>query len=491
MFDYFIQWTPQRLEQWETTQSKGKPRFILMHIFRLAIFFFATSSVIFLVSSAIPNVFNVFPLVILVLISGFTKGLLEWSVTQFSYQQYKQQQDNIYDNMHELLWGEVILSWKKRFVAGIILVGALLLLFVVILELRPYIYESRINDFGVTGVLPNFLIVLGTSFCALLVKHTSPKEYGQTSLSILGGIIVYEVIQLGNPARTFDLWDIVVSIVGATVAFGIARRYFFLPRSTFDHQLTAVSDTLMNAPITPHDSKLALQTASLTDSLDSPTGNLAYIMADVNVGNLSYKAAQTRINNNPALKSGLRKFVEVWVQTTPTSIPGNRRDIYSFLKDIRLFIIKLLLQGGITSNIICSLFQLIILSVLIIRFLGTILGILSTILLFVFLISYIFSPSKGTARDISFFATFAALYWMLLLIGRLGHLIGWKVGLHGVLDFYKARLQVDGNYIRYNVLDNTVDVLASIPEAGIDMSFRAYHNKHLLTPTNRANHERK
>jgi hypothetical protein len=97
------------------------------------------------------------------------------------------------------------------------------------LVLRPAIVSSGVDDWGISGVLPNFLWAACLVF--LFAMWMSPRNALLTSV---GSNVLWELDQLrpdgfedtilSSAGRTFDPWDIVATVVGATISFLIVRR---------------------------------------------------------------------------------------------------------------------------------------------------------------------------------------------------------------------------------------------------------------------------
>jgi len=94
---------------------------------------------------------------------------------------------------------------------------------------RPAIVSSGVNDLGLSGVLPNFF---WAAFLTLLfAMWMSPRN--ALGASVVANVL-YELDQLrpggfedtviSSLGRTFDPWDIVATVVGATISYVIVRR---------------------------------------------------------------------------------------------------------------------------------------------------------------------------------------------------------------------------------------------------------------------------
>ncbi len=81
-----------------------------------------------------------------------------------------------------------------------------------------------VSDGGLRDVLPSLGFSLALTF--LFARRTSPKV---ASLFALAAGVAYELSQLrvgpwfDSAGRTFDPWDIVASLVGAAIGYGLVR----------------------------------------------------------------------------------------------------------------------------------------------------------------------------------------------------------------------------------------------------------------------------
>jgi hypothetical protein len=93
------------------------------------------------------------------------------------------------------------------------------------------------RDFGIipvllpldaNGISPNVVIPLALPF-VILIANRSVSLWGftKTATGLAVGIIMYEVIQIWMPKRTFDLMDIYASFAGALASIIIAWVLFF------------------------------------------------------------------------------------------------------------------------------------------------------------------------------------------------------------------------------------------------------------------------
>ncbi|HAP36905.1 MAG TPA: hypothetical protein DCQ28_13595 [Bacteroidetes bacterium] len=110
---------------------------------------------------------------------------------------------------------------KLSRIYGMLFFAALLLGFASTLLYRKYISSNHIYDFGLADSLPNFFAVFGFSYLMLFhyqkkVGKTSPHYFFISALSM----IAYEISQRYE-SGTFDIRDIIASIIGSVVAYGV------------------------------------------------------------------------------------------------------------------------------------------------------------------------------------------------------------------------------------------------------------------------------
>ncbi len=90
------------------------------------------------------------------------------------------------------------------------------------LWLRPYLFKTHRLAFGIAGSLPNFLapIILLSSSLAL-APHRSQRLLA-TTVAFVAGLVVYELAQPYIEGRTFDINDIIASVLGGVVGYAWA-----------------------------------------------------------------------------------------------------------------------------------------------------------------------------------------------------------------------------------------------------------------------------
>lgn len=88
------------------------------------------------------------------------------------------------------------------------------------LKLRPYLLKHHITAFYIADSLPNFLAVL-IFFLGYMVIRFPVDEQKIASLifAFVAGLTLYEVFQLWMPGRTFDVKDVVASILGGVFCY--------------------------------------------------------------------------------------------------------------------------------------------------------------------------------------------------------------------------------------------------------------------------------
>ncbi|MGF6848197.1 glycopeptide antibiotics resistance protein [Chitinophaga sp. W3I9] len=92
------------------------------------------------------------------------------------------------------------------------------------LKLRPYLLKHHITTFYIADSLPNFLAVV-ISFLGYMVIRFPVDDRKAPSLifSLVAGLTLYEVCQLWMPGRTFDVKDVIASVIGGTFSYLVFR----------------------------------------------------------------------------------------------------------------------------------------------------------------------------------------------------------------------------------------------------------------------------
>lgn len=76
----------------------------------------------------------------------------------------------------------------------------------------------------IAGCLPNFLAALLLILLYASVRSPISNKKGlSVSAAVAAGLILYEVVQLWMPGRTFDVADIPASLIGGAAGYGLIR----------------------------------------------------------------------------------------------------------------------------------------------------------------------------------------------------------------------------------------------------------------------------
>ncbi len=98
------------------------------------------------------------------------------------------------------------------------LVIDIIILLFMIKVYRPYIYNNNINDFYIADSIPSFLGVLIMSNIIYLNERSLDYEF-LLYLCPTVGLIIYEFLQYFLKIGTFDINDIIFSLIGGIVVF--------------------------------------------------------------------------------------------------------------------------------------------------------------------------------------------------------------------------------------------------------------------------------
>ena len=110
---------------------------------------------------------------------------------------------------------------------------AIVLLFTAFEEtrLRPYLLRHHIHTFYIADSLPNFLAVLIPFFVYSVLKYPmSLAESLKATAAFVIAMILYELAQPFMEHRTFDVIDILASVLGGVVCCAVA---WLLPAKVF------------------------------------------------------------------------------------------------------------------------------------------------------------------------------------------------------------------------------------------------------------------
>jgi len=88
------------------------------------------------------------------------------------------------------------------------------------LYLRKYLFKHQ--SYLLAGSLPNFLAPVIMSFAYMALKgQTTNKTILRTISGLVCGLVLYEFVQLLMPHMVFDINDIIASILGGLLSFGL------------------------------------------------------------------------------------------------------------------------------------------------------------------------------------------------------------------------------------------------------------------------------
>lgn len=125
--------------------------------------------------------------------------------------------------MHDLggLKGE---KMKKSKLYYLIALFSLLLISIGGTIYRNYIYSNNIYDYGFADMHTNIGAVIVCSFLFMgYSKHDNQIDDLKGILAATLGFIIYEFIQMTDLIGTFDVLDVIGSVIGALITFGIYK----------------------------------------------------------------------------------------------------------------------------------------------------------------------------------------------------------------------------------------------------------------------------
>jgi glycopeptide antibiotics resistance protein len=113
---------------------------------------------------------------------------------------------------------------NKRSIYIIILSIVLLFTLYEELKLRPYLLRHHITSFYIADSLPNFLAVVILFLGYMVIKFpVDDQKIISLIFAFAMGLTLYEVCQLWMPGRTFDVKDVIASVIGGIFSYLIFR----------------------------------------------------------------------------------------------------------------------------------------------------------------------------------------------------------------------------------------------------------------------------
>ncbi len=82
---------------------------------------------------------------------------------------------------------------------------------------RPYIYENKINDFGIADSIGNSGGIIVQIFFGLAIINSTKKKGVRLIAFFTIGYILYEIAQLFLPKGVFDWQDIYGTLIGGII----------------------------------------------------------------------------------------------------------------------------------------------------------------------------------------------------------------------------------------------------------------------------------
>ena len=86
---------------------------------------------------------------------------------------------------------------------------------------RPYVYRTGLSDFGIADTVGNSLGVVTQIFLMLAVMHSNWRQGLRVIAFVVCGYVAYECLQAILPKRTFDVKDVMATVVGGVIAVGV------------------------------------------------------------------------------------------------------------------------------------------------------------------------------------------------------------------------------------------------------------------------------
>ena len=84
---------------------------------------------------------------------------------------------------------------------------------------RPFIYANNINDYGIADSIGNSGGIIVQIFFTLAVINSPRKKVYNVFILLIGGYILYEIVQPYLPRGVFDWKDVFGTLIGGIIAF--------------------------------------------------------------------------------------------------------------------------------------------------------------------------------------------------------------------------------------------------------------------------------
>ena len=109
---------------------------------------------------------------------------------------------------------------KRHNILIILFVGFLIFAFFWQVLIRLYLLKNNISTFYLAETLPNFLAVVLFTFGAMtLLRYKENSKLFKLSTEFTASMVAYEFLQLIIPGRTFDVNDIIASVIGGVFSY--------------------------------------------------------------------------------------------------------------------------------------------------------------------------------------------------------------------------------------------------------------------------------
>ena len=110
---------------------------------------------------------------------------------------------------------------RLRVVCAVVFVGAFALTELGRYVYRPHVYSAGLSDFGIADTMGNSLGVVTQIFLMLAVMHSNWRQGLRVIVFVVCGYVAYECLQTVLPKGTFDVKDVIATVVGGVIAVGI------------------------------------------------------------------------------------------------------------------------------------------------------------------------------------------------------------------------------------------------------------------------------